>query len=654
MKYDIKSFNTVIVGSGAAGLNAALHLFENGQKNIAVLTDLLGGGTSANTGSDKQTFYKLATSKLQDSPYEMARDLFGGGAMDGDIALVEAMLSLKEFYHLTELGVKFPYNEYGEYIGYKTDHDLKCRATSAGPLTSQEMFHCLMKKIRACKIKIFDKHEVIKLLTAQAGKDKRVTGLLAINKAKFKNSVFGLTLFNCENIIFATGGPAGIYQDSVYPPSQVGSIGVALAAGARAKNLTESQYGLASIKFRWNLSGTYQQVIPRYFSTDKNGGDEKDFLNEYFPSMGRLASAIFLKGYQWPFDPRKIEDLGSSLIDILVYQETNIKGRRVFMDFLNNPEPAGGLKKFDFKDLSKEAFEYLKKSNALLKLPIDRLKKMNPAAIDLYRNNGIDLTREPLEIAVCAQHNNGGLSGNHWWESNIKHLFPIGEVNGSHGVYRPGGSALNSGQVAGYRSALYIAKRYSKSVKGKAGKNSAKQFKAALVNIKRMLDAKKGAEKEVLFKFRKDLQERMSKYGAHIRSASASVKALEEAKQSHLELAGLKIKDKNLLLYFIKTVELSLTQLAYLDAIKAYIQKGGKSRGSYLIMDKTGIVPLAKLGNDWRYKRYSGELADRVLETYVNEKGKIISSFRKVRPLPSTDYWFENVWYDYRHDKIVK
>ena len=42
------------------------------------------------------------------------------------------MLSLKEFYHLTELGVKFPYNEYGEYIGYKTDHDLKCRATSAG------------------------------------------------------------------------------------------------------------------------------------------------------------------------------------------------------------------------------------------------------------------------------------------------------------------------------------------------------------------------------------------------------------------------------------------------------------------------------------------------------------------------------------------
>ncbi|MGM0680565.1 MAG: preprotein translocase subunit YajC, partial [Pseudomonadota bacterium] len=32
---------------------------------------------------------------------------------------------------------------------------------------------------------------------------------------------------------------------------------------------------------------------------------------------------------------------------------------------------------------------------------------------------------------------NGGLAGNIWWESeNIRHLFPVGEVNGSHGVYR--------------------------------------------------------------------------------------------------------------------------------------------------------------------------------------------------------------------------
>mgnify|MGYP003381674069 CR=1 FL=1 len=36
----------------------------------------------------------------------------------------------------------------------------------------------------------------------------------------------------------------------------------------------------------------------------------------------------------------------------------------------------------------------------------DRLLAMNPSAVALYHDHGIDLTSEPLQIAVCAQHNN--------------------------------------------------------------------------------------------------------------------------------------------------------------------------------------------------------------------------------------------------------
>jgi len=36
---------------------------------------------------------------------------------------------------------------------------------------------------------------------------------------------------------------------------------------------------------------------------------------------------------------------------------------------------------------------------------------MNQPAIDLFKDHGIDITKEPLEIAVCSQHNNGGLAG---------------------------------------------------------------------------------------------------------------------------------------------------------------------------------------------------------------------------------------------------
>lgn len=42
---------------------------------------------------------------------------------------------------------------------------------------------------------------------------------------------------------------------------------------------------------------------------------------------------------------------------------------------------------------------------------------MNEPAVSLYREHGIDITLEPLEIAVCAQHNNGGLDADIWSES---------------------------------------------------------------------------------------------------------------------------------------------------------------------------------------------------------------------------------------------
>ena len=42
-----------------------------------------------------------------------------------------------------------------------------------------------------------------------------------------------------------------MYQASVYPVSQTGGMGILLEAGAVAKNLTESQFGIASVKHRW-------------------------------------------------------------------------------------------------------------------------------------------------------------------------------------------------------------------------------------------------------------------------------------------------------------------------------------------------------------------------------------------------------------------
>ncbi len=270
---------------------------------------------------------------MPDSVRAMAQDLFNGRCMHGDIALCEAQGSVQAFMKLVNLGVPFPHDKYGSWAGYKTDHDPKARATSAGPYTSKMMFIALSEEVRKRKIKVLDNHHVVELLT---DRDKmKVIGALAID-TKAKNPQNAFVLFNAVNIILGTGGPGDIYEDSVYPLSQTGSIGMAFRAGATGQNLTESQFGMASLKFRWNLSGSYQQVIPRYISTDSRGNDEKEFLNDHFPDYTSLTKAIFLKGYQWPFDTSRISGFGSSLIDLLVYREKAEKGRRVFIDFRKN------------------------------------------------------------------------------------------------------------------------------------------------------------------------------------------------------------------------------------------------------------------------------------------------------------------------------
>lgn len=275
-----------------AGFNAADRLWQLGQHDIVLVTENRVGGTSRNTGSDKQTYYKLTLSGGDpDSVREMADTLFAGRCVDGDIALCEAALSTQCFLKLVELGVPFPRNRYGEYIGYKTDHDPRRRATSVGPYTSKQMTECLEAAVQAKGVPMLDKTQVIKILTDGG----TVCGLLCLNTAA-QDAADRFTLIRCKNVIWATGGPAGMYADSVYPFSQYGATGLALEAGAKGKNLTEWQYGLASVAPRWNVSGTYMQVLPRVYSAAADGSNRARVFDGLFHRYARYAQQAVFEG----------------------------------------------------------------------------------------------------------------------------------------------------------------------------------------------------------------------------------------------------------------------------------------------------------------------------------------------------------------------
>ena len=232
--------NTVVVGTGSAGFCAADRLWEFGQKDVVMVTDKVGAGTSRNAGSDKQTYYKLTLSGGDgDSVREMAQTLFSGGAMDGDVALAEAALSARSFLRLCDLGVPFPQNRFGEFIGYKTDHDPRRRATSVGPHTSRSMVEQLEMKVARNGTPVLQDCRVVDVIVrdgAVAGLLVLRTGVTAEPWASSAESPF--LLFRCTNLVYATGGPAGMYSTSVFPHGQWGASGAAYRAGVHGKNLT--------------------------------------------------------------------------------------------------------------------------------------------------------------------------------------------------------------------------------------------------------------------------------------------------------------------------------------------------------------------------------------------------------------------------------
>ncbi len=661
-------YHTVIVGAGAAGMNCAVHLYEfmklkgveAPQDRIAIVTRGLGLGASRMSGSDKQTYYKQGTSpSVPDCAEAFAKTLVAAGCCHGDLALAEGIGSLREFAHLVQAGVAFPTDSMGTFIGYKTDHDPAERATSAGPKTSKFMSECLQRQADSYGIRIFDNQEAAHLLTVGSGKSKRIAGIVTVERGREAPAATNppVTVFRAANVVLAAGGPGEMYQTSVYPRGQVGLHGLALRAGLAAENLTESQFGLASTQFRWNVSGTYMQAIPRLFSTDAQG-KEHDFLTDFFPSMKTMATDIFLKGYQWPFDPQKIENLKSSLIDVLVFNE-NQKGRRVFLDFRQNPLGTRSMQSFNMDELEPEAFEYLRDAGALQKTPIERLAHMNPLAIEIYRENGIDLYREPLEIAVCAQHNNGGFAVNKWWESSIPHTFVIGEMAGTHGVKRPGGSALNAGQVGGLRAAEYIAHVYGREAAPgpEKGDEIEQQIRSLIDKLTRWTKSSGREPQKVI----EEIQGRMTASAAHIREENDANRSLRRALQLCREIRdqGLAAADAPSLVAALQAEHMALASAAYLKAIVDLLVQGAGSRGSHLVLSPRGIpihpdIIDKTTGAPLAFRPENEDLRDRIQRLEYDESVTDLFRCTYVTPrtAPTGRKSFEPAWREYREGGI--
>ena len=232
---------------------------------------------------------------------------------------------------------------------------------------------------------------------------------------------------------------------------------------------------------------------------------------------------------------------------------------------------------------------------------------MNIGAIELYADHGIDLYREYLEIAVCAQHCNGGVAVDEHWQSDVIGLYAAGEAAGTFGVYRPGGSALNSTQVGSLRAAEHIAKKKSKVCSMPTYVMPAIQYGQA--NIKDI---------------RHELQAEMSRVADFDRSTEGMrTLAYKVDKLCDTFFETVTIEDQSQTAELFKLYDMVLTQRSTLSAMLCSAEKIG-THGSAFV-DRIPAQKQEKPRNTRTLTR--GDHSEQV----------------HVSPMPTPELWFETL-----------
>ena len=219
---------------------------------------------------------------------------------------------------------------------------------------------------------------------------------------------------------------------------------------------------------------------------------------------------------------------------------------------------------------------------------------MNEPAIQLYWDHGIDLTKEMLEVQVCAQHHNGGIAVNTSWQTCVPGLYVCGEAAGTFGAYRPGGTALNSTQVGSMRAAQHIARR------------SRRKIPEGELDITLPI-APKGQPTAMMI----TLQQAMTKDAAFLRNEQGIRALMQQIDTLSAEQKTVSPMDP-LTVQRLRLADMMVTQKQVLSAML------------YSLTHKDKGVMMTRDGISYR---------------------------RAARPIPERDQWFERVWRTYREQE---
>jgi L-aspartate oxidase len=227
--YDTKKYDTVILGSGIAGLNLARQL-ANGGQNV-----FLASKEAVTEGSSKYAQGGIAVANTQRDPESVKshiEDTLKTGMGLCDEKIVEQVLrkGWSEVKDLINLGVEFDAEN-----NLEAAHSAK-RVFHNGDATGREILRVLLDKVsRSNKVHISQGTEAVSLI-----KDADTKAIVGVNFVDVTNQEFDVF---ANNIVLACGGYAALFKDHTCPDILTGdAIALAYDAGAKIENLEFVQF----------------------------------------------------------------------------------------------------------------------------------------------------------------------------------------------------------------------------------------------------------------------------------------------------------------------------------------------------------------------------------------------------------------------------
>ena len=389
-------FDTVVVGSGLAGLTAAYHSSRFGSVVLITKSELdtsnsyyAQGGVAAALAPD-------------DSPEYHLRDTIkaGRGLCDYDAVKTLVYEGRERLLEVIDMGMEFDKIGGQLNFGLEGGHSKRRILHADGDATGKKLTGFMLKKVKEQKtITTFEYTAAVKLLKHE----NRVVGVQAIDFVGHRN-----ICFKAGAVILATGGYSRVYARSTNPHTATGD-GIAMAYEAGAK--------IADIEFvQFHPSALLVPGEDAYLISEAVRGEGAWLLNE--------------KGERFMKEIHPLAELAPrDIVSFAIYRE---------------------IRK------SKAGIVYL----SLKHLDPKKIKKRFHNIFEKLKEFGFDMTNDDLPIAPAAHYMVGGIRSGLNGETNVEGLFVCGETasTGVMGATRLASNSLPECLVFGKRTSEKAAK----------------------------------------------------------------------------------------------------------------------------------------------------------------------------------------------------